>query len=209
MLRRGCLFALLGIFAALGIIGGGVDIAARHYATSRIESRIRASVPEAQGVHAHILGWPFLKVGVTGHVDEIGARISRVVERGLVFSNVGVDLHGVKIKTGPLFNGKVVVESIQRGTFTASVLASDLGAVLGTPVTIVGNAFSAHGATVNFSVDMGNRRLVITVAGIPTQTLPLPGVNLLPCAPAVTFAHQAVTLSCTFDHVPTALTNVA
>ena len=39
-------------------------------------------------------------------------------------------------------------------------------------------------------------------------SFPLPDTSLLPCLPTVAFAHQAILLSCTFDHVPRAFTDL-
>jgi hypothetical protein len=209
MLRRGCLVAIFGIVVGLGMVGGGVDIAARHYSTSRIEDRIRAVAPNASGVHAWIRGWPFLKVVINGNVDEIGARINRVQEKGITFSDFNVDVHGVHVQTGALLNGKVVVESIKTGTVSVSILASDLTAALGVPVSVSATGFLAKGSLIHVSVNSAARTIAVAGVGIPAVAFPLPGTDLLPCTPVIAFTNQAVTLSCTFDHVPSALTNVS
>lgn len=207
MIRRGCLFALLGIFGGLGMLFEAADIGARHYATTKIEQRIRLSVPEAQGVKAHIHGWPFLKVGVNGRVDDVGANITRVVEKGLSFTQVTIELHGLKIDQAKLVSeNKVVVQSIRTGTMTASITAGDLGSALGLPLTASGTGFTLRGAPVRTTINAATRAIQISAAGMASVSLPLPGPNLLPCVPTIAYKGDTVVLSCTFKQVPSAFT---
>src|SRR5580704_7726572 len=94
---RGCLVGLLGVVVALGLVAFGADIAARHYTTTKVEERISKSVPGATGVHAWIHSWPFLKVGVDGHVDDIGATIASLNVADLQFTSIRVELKGVRV----------------------------------------------------------------------------------------------------------------
>src|SRR5580658_6230306 len=110
---RGCLVGVLGVAVALGGLGGGADIAARHYTTTKLEQRISASVPTAKGVHAWIHGWPFLQVAVNGNVDDIGATIATLEVASLEFVSIRVELSGVRISTSDLLSDhKVVVTGI-------------------------------------------------------------------------------------------------
>jgi hypothetical protein len=205
MIRRGCLFALLGILGGLSLLFEGADVAARHYATTKIEEHIRASAPEAQGVRARIRGWPFLKILVNGHVDVMGAHITRVVERGLAFTDVDLELHGIKIDQAKLISeNRVAVQSIRTGTVTASITAGDLTSAVGVPLTITSSGVALRGAPVRVAINAAARTLVVSPAGLAALSLPLPGANLLPCVPAVAYAADRVTLSCTFTHVPSA-----
>ena len=207
---RGCLRVVIIVVLGLGIVGDVGDVVARHWATSKIEQRIRAVAPDAQGVHAHIRSWPFVKVAVTGHVDEMGARIDQVTVQGLTFSNTDVEIHGLKVKQQQLVaHGKVVVEHISSGTVVTSITASSLSKVLGVPVTVGSSGFLVAGLPVTVSIRSSTRTVVITATGASATTVPLPALSLLPCTPTVAFAHQAATLSCSFTQVPSAFTSLA
>jgi hypothetical protein len=207
MIRRGCLLGLLGVVVGLGLIGEGVDVGARHFATSRIVQRIRSSAPEAHGVRARILGWPFLQVVVNGHVSEIGAHADTVVERGLTFRNVDVVLHGIKIDQGKLISqGKVTVKSISSGLVTASIAAGDLSSALGLPISAGSGGFLLRGTPVRVTIDGAARVVDVSAAGLAPVSLPLPGPNLLPCVPTVSYSGDTALLSCAFTRVPSAFT---
>ena len=212
MLGKGCLFGILGVLVALGLIGNVADVGARHYATSRIEAQIQTSVPGAHGVHGRIHSWPFLKVAVNGHVDEIGAHLDRVIVAPMVFSDVDVDVKGLRIDAQRLLSsGKLTVTHIAQGTIQLSVLDTDVSAALGVPVTIGSGQMTALGGAVRatLAVDTASRQLVIDVPRVRRFAFALPGVKLLPCLPAVALVPGRVTLSCQFDHIPDALTSVA
>ncbi len=203
MIAKGCLFAVLGVLAGLGAIGTAADLGARHLATSPIEQRIRQQVPEASGVHARILGWPFLKVAVNGHVDEIDVRVDRVTEHPLVFSDVAVVLRAVRISQGDLVtNARVDVTRIGTGTVSLTVTESALLQALGLPALPAGAM-----ALANFRVDGASRSLVVTAAGHSAK-LALPKPSILPCLPAVSEPAGALILSCTFTTVPSAFTSL-
>jgi hypothetical protein len=208
---KGCLRLVIGLAMGLALLGQVVDVIARRYATSKIEQRIQVVVPDAHGVHAHIRSWPFLKVLITGHVDEMGARIDRVTtSTPLTFTNVTVELHGIRVEVQPLLtHGKVVVDRIASGTVSASINVTDLSRALGIPVTIGSGAFLVRGLPISMSVNGTSRRLSISAAGVTAASFPLPNADLLPCVPSVAFSRQVVTLSCTFNHVPAALTSLA
>ncbi|MHB8467574.1 MAG: LmeA family phospholipid-binding protein [Acidimicrobiales bacterium] len=206
---RGCLRAMLILVVGLGVLGNIGDVAARHWATSKVEQRVRAVVPNAQGVHAHIRSWPFLKVVVTGRIDEMGGRIDRVTVNRLAFSDVEVEIHGLKVEVSPLIShGKVVVDHINSGSVSVSITAADLGKALGLPVSAGAAAFAVNGVPIAVSVRTSSRQVVIAGAGAVFTYL-LPDASLLPCLPSATFAHGVVTLSCVFDHVPSAFTDLA
>lgn len=204
MLAKGCLFGLLGVLAGLAAIGAAADIGARHFATSKIEQRIRQQVPEASGVHARILGWPFLKVAANGDVDEIAVRVDQMAERPLVFSDVAVDLRSVHISQSNLVtNARVDVTHIGRGTISLVVTEASLLRALGLPPLPAGAMSQAA-----FRIDAGSRSIVVTAAGHAVK-LALPGANILPCLPTMSQPGNELVLSCTFTSVPSAFTSLS
>jgi hypothetical protein len=190
---------VLGVAAGLALLGEAADVGARHLATSKIEQRVGQVVPEASGVHAWIHSFPFLKVAVDGHVDEIGIRAARVVEKPLVFTDVAVDLRGVRVSVSQLATAaQVDVTHVDHGTISLTVTEADLERA------IPGATGAVTGATV--SVNPATRRLVVAVPGAAAVTLPLPKADLLPCTPQVTQAGDRITLACEFTQVPSAFT---
>lgn len=195
---RGCLGGLLGVVVGLALLGEAVDVGARHVATSKLEERVSQAVPEASGVHAWIRSFPFLKVAFDGDIDEIGVRAARVVEKPLVFTNVSVDLRGVRVSVTDLAtSAQVNVTEIKQGTVELTVTESSLEQALPPAVAAL-----APRATI--SVNAATRQLVISVAGIAAVDLPLPKVDLLPCTPTVTQVPGGITLGCQFTQVPSA-----
>jgi len=208
-LLRWWLFGSLGVLVALYLVA---DVAARRYATTQMEKRISAAVPEAQGVHGRIRSFPFLiKLVANGSVGEVGARLDRVVSGVLIFVDLDVDLRGVVLDKSELINHrKVRVTRIDRGTVTVDVTAADLSRALGRQVSIdpsgvfVGGA-AAGAQRVAVSVGSG-RQFVLTVGGAVVRAT-LPSDKVLPCLPGVQFAPGRVQLSCTFTEIPPALSS--
>jgi DUF2993 family protein len=207
---RGCAVGVLGVIAGLAVLGGAGDVGARHLATSKIEQRVRQRVPEASRVHARIHSWPFLKVAVNGDIDELGVTATRVVERPLVFTDVDVDLRGVRLSvTDLLTSGSANVTHIRRGTVALSVTEPNLVQAI---VAQVPAAKALLGSVpllgrVTVTVDAAHRTLVVAAPGLPSLTLPLPGTNILPCTPTVQRLPDRVRLACTFNRVPDAFTS--
>ena len=204
------MLGVLGALVGLALVATLIDAGARHYATSRVEDRIRVAAPESRGVKARIHSWPFLQVAVNGQIDEIGAHVAQLVEKPLVFSNVDVDMRGVRVDQSRLAaEGRLVVTHINSGNVTLSVMAADLAAAAGVPVAVAEAASWVASARVRISVDAAKRQLVFDVAGLKRFSFGLPGVNVLPCVPTVTVTGPAVVLACSFTRVPDALTAAA
>jgi len=201
---------LFGALVGLALVATLVDAGARHYATSRVAARVRTAAPESRGVTARIHSWPFLKMAVNGHIDEVGAHVVQLVEKPLVFSNVDVDLRGVRVDQGTLASeGRLVISHIDAGNVTMTVTAGDLAAAAGVPVALAGAAAGVASRTVRVRVDAAKRQLVVDLLGVKSFVFALPGINLLPCIPAVAMGVARLTLSCSFTGVPSAFAAVA
>jgi len=204
---RGCLVGLLGVVVGLCFIGEAADVTARHVATSKIESRIRDAVPGASGVSVSIHSWPFLKVGVDGHVDDIAAHVNRVEEESVTFTDVVVELRGVRVSvTDLLTDFRVDVTSIASGDVSLVITDADLTQALHLPSLAALPA--ADAAAVAVSVDAATRQLVVGVPHVAAVHLSLPTAAILPCVPLVARESDAFSLSCAFDRVPEAFTSL-
>lgn len=205
---RGCLVGLLGVVVGLGFVGEAADVTARHVATTKIESRIRQAVPGATGVRVSIRSWPFLKVGVDGHVDDIAAHISRVDEDSLTFNDVAVELRGVRVSvTDLLTDARVDVTSISSGDVSLTITDADLAHAVRLP----GGAFPTADqvAALVVTVDAPKRELVVGLPGVALVPVSLPSAAILPCVPLIAREQGEFSLSCAFDHVPAAFTSLS
>jgi hypothetical protein len=203
---RGCLVGLLGVVVGLGVVGEVADVTARHVATSKIESRIRQAVPGASDVSVTIRSWPFLKVGVDGRVDDIAAHVGRVEEESVTFTDVVVELRGVRVSVTDLLTDlRVDVTSIASGDVSLVITDADLAQALHLPAAA---ATAANVAAVSVTVDAANRQLVVGLPHLAAVRVALPNAAILPCIPLVARESDAFSLSCAFDHVPAAFTSL-
>ena len=211
MRGRGCLIGLTGVVVGLALIGDAADAAARHYVTTKVVERISASVPGASGVSARIHSFPFLKAAVGGSVDEIGAHVNLLVIQSLDFTDIDVDLRGVRISVGDLVNGRLNVTRITRGTIVLSVTDASLvqAIVRSVPAAAAeASLIQSELPRLRITVNPATRQLVIALPGLARVDLGLPEANLLPCVPQVTSGATRMTLTCQFDHVPTAFSTL-
>jgi len=191
---RGCLIGFLGVVVGLGAVGDAADIGARHLATSKVEQRVRQVVPHTSGVHGRIESFPFLRVGLNGHIDEIGVHIDRLTTAPVVYTHVVIDLKGARVSIGNMVTLRVNVTEIAHGTATFTLAASDLAAAA--------PSVSATDATA--AVDGLHRRLVLDASSAHPVVLPLPPLSIVPCIPRVSVGPNGLTLGCSFTTVPTA-----
>ena len=191
---RGCLFGVLGVVVGLAAVGDAADIGARHLATSKVEDRVRQVVPHTSGVHGRIVSFPFLRVGLNGHIDEVGVRIDRLTTAPVVYTDVVVDLKGARVSIGNMVTLRVNVTEIAHGTVTFTLAAGDLAAA----------APSVSATTATAAVDGLHRRLVLDASSAHPVVLPLPPTSIVPCIPGVSPGPGGFTLGCSFTTVPTA-----
>ncbi len=198
MILRGCLFGVLGVVAGLAVVADVADVGARHLATGKVEQRIHQVVPQATGIHGRIRSWPFLEVGINGHVDDISARVDRLTVGPVVYTNLMIDLHGARVSIGSMVTSlRLYVTRVQRGTVSFTLADSVLARV----------APDVPPAQLQVSVDAKRRvLLVVGGAGAPVS-VPLPGTTLVPCVPGVAPGPDGVTLGCSFTTVPGAFTS--
>jgi hypothetical protein len=198
VILRGCLIGALGVVAGFAVVADVADVASRHLATSKVEQHIRQVVPHATGVHGRIRSFPFLDVAVNGHVGEIAARIDHLGVAPVVYTDVVIDLHGVRVaKSSMVTSLRVDVTRIQRGTVTFVLPSSDLQ-----------RAVPAVAPTqLRVSVDGLHRRLVLAPPTGSPVTVALPPTSVVPCVPGVAAGPDGLTLGCSFTVAPGAFTS--
>jgi hypothetical protein len=208
----GCLGTLVPVVAVVaGLLVAG-DIGARRYATGQLSDRVSAGVPDASGVHARIHSFPFVGRVLLGRsIDDVGVHIDRLTgRRGVVFSDLDVDLRGVTVDRHALVNQrKVKLARIKRGTVTFALTQQAISDALGRPTEVSSGGVlvtGLGGRQVRGTVTVApNRGLVLSIVPLPPLGVPLPTLRVLPCLPSVTLAAGRVDFSCTFTTVPAAL----
>ena len=198
MILRGCLFGALGVVVGLGVVGDAADIGARHLATSKIEQHLRQVVPHTTGVHGRIRSFPFLDVGLNGHITEIGARVDRLSVAPAVYSDLVIDLHAARVSIGNMVTSlRLNVTRIERGTVSFTFAAADLQRVVPSSVAA---------SQLRVSVDAAHRTLVLAPPAGAAVRVPLPPLSIVPCTPGVAPGPDGLTLGCSFTTVPVAFT---
>ena len=194
---RGCLVGLLGVAVGFAVVGDVADVGARHLATSKVEQRVRQVVPHTTGVHGRIESFPFLRVGLNGHIDEIGVRVDKLTSARVVYSHIVVDLKGARVSIGNMVTLRVNVTEITQGTVSFTLASSDLAAAA--------PSVAASGAPpTTAAVDGPLRLLVLDPSSAHPVVLPLPPASLVPCVPGVAPGPAGLTFGCSFTTVPTA-----
>jgi hypothetical protein len=200
VILRGCLFGTLGVVVGLAVVGDVADIGARHLATSKVEQHIRQVVPHATGVHGRIRSFPFLDVGLNGHIGELGAHIDQLSVAPVTYSDLVIDLRGARVSIGSMVTSlRVNVTQITRGTVTFTLSADELHKAVPT----------VSPTQLRVSVDAVHRKLVLERPSGSPVTVSLPPTSLVPCIPGVAPGPDGLTLGCSFTAPPSAFTTAS
>ncbi len=185
---------------------------ARSWAEGQIENRARAELPPAASVSAHIRAFPFVPaLLLAGKVSETAGHFRNVRAGGLTFSDVDVELHGVRINRGKLLHERAVeLVDVDEGTVTVDIVVAQLGKAVGLGVVAANGQLKVTvagvSATANLSVH--DNALVVDVAGV-VKRIPIPQTRLVPCATSASVLAGRVRLSCTIHDVPPGLLGAA
>lgn len=203
----------LGVLAALGV---AVDVGAKSYAQSELESRARAE--GAASASADIDSFPFVgKLLAAGAAGDITLSMRDVATENVTFSTVVLALSDVKLDKGKLFSRKVEITDIDKGTITVGFDAAALGKRLGMPVEIDDGTVSVTvagrvvAATPSVTAE-GSIRLTATAGapGAPSLNVPIPQTRLVSCRVSrVKVDDGVLEASCDINEVPPALLRAA
>ena len=196
----------------LAVLLGGlfvVDVTARAYAESRLQSEInRRSRGEVQ-VHANIDSFPFLgRIAVQQEVREVELTSPDIKSGPLIVENVRLVLDDVQIDRNALLKDqKVVVESVTTGRAEADITEESLSAALGTQVHIAAGKVTADvvGRTVTADLAVRGNELTVRIPGLLLPPLVLPGSDLLPCLGDAQVGDGRIHFSCEVHGIPPAV----
>lgn len=196
------------------VVLGAVDVMAKSWAESQIESRARNEGGAEASASASIHSFPFLgRLLLTGSAGDVDLRMHDVAAQQLKFSTVGIDLVDVRLDRNKLFSGDAELRSIDKGTITVGFSAEDLSEQLKVPVTIDDGKISVtvRGATaVATPVATAEGSVRLQVQGLPAFNVPIPQTRLVSCPVAkVEVDDGELRASCTVEEIPPALLRVA
>jgi hypothetical protein len=201
---------LITLLLVLAVIAGAfaiVDHVAKDRAQSDIASRIEASSP---GSHAtvRITSFPFLgRLGVSGHVPELQARVTDVKAGNITFSSIRLTVDDLDVNRDDLFKGKVKPISIRRGHVVAAISQAAVDSLVHLPLVLQAGRVSAAGVSVPVHLKVTGGSVSFSAAGLPSLSITIPVLDVLPCVGSARVVKGAVHLSCRFRKLPSLLTN--
>ncbi len=185
------------ILAIAGILVG--DAVAVHATETTIQNRIEARVP-GSSADVNITSQPYLvKLAASGTVDHLHAHVTNVAEPAVTFHTVDVDVHGIQVNRGDLFSGQVHLDRISTATVTATLTPNELLPLIGASALRELQAVPS-GTTATVQASSGGIEVAVRSVGFR-----IPFDPLVSCAGSATYAGGNVTLSCTTDTLPPAL----
>jgi hypothetical protein len=192
----------------LAVIAGALAILdhfAKDRAQSAIASRIEASSPGSHATVA-ITSFPFLgRLAVSGHVPELRAEVTDVKAGDITFSSIHLTVDNLTVSRDDLFSGKVKATSIQRGRVVADISQAAVDSIVHMPLVLGPGRVSVDGVDVPVTLTVSGGRIGFTASGLPSLSIPIPVLDVLPCVGSGRVVSGAVDLSCRFRSLPPVL----
>lgn len=202
----------MGLVVVLALLAGVlsvVDVLVRDGVQSAIADRIEARSP---GSHAtvRISSFPFTgRLAVSGRVPGLSARVTDVTEGDIRFTDIDLDVHDLDVDRGDLTHGEVKPTSIRSGHVVADISQDSIRSLAHLPLTLGDGTVGADGVTVHVQVTLAGGGVVVGLGdGLPTFTVPVPELDILPCVGSARVVPHALQLSCTFTTLPGLLAGV-
>lgn len=205
---------LVVVLLVLGLIVGGLayaDLRLRSLAEAHAEQELTKALPQAQGVHVQLDGFPFtLGVLLHGQVEALHVRLDVVKEAGLEARDLTLDVETISLDEAALLDEqRLVVTDIGRATVQGLVSDEAVSKVVGQTVRFspgkARGVFKGREIEVQASVKGRVIRLSTGIPGVPAVTFPLPPGDVLPCQPELELLERTIRLSCTIDELPAGL----
>lgn len=202
------------VLVVLAVVALVADVVVKRRAETELAAQVTKRAAGTTGVRAKISSFPFVgRLAVSGQVPKIVVSAESSATGALPLANIRVEVEDVKLDTGAAVDGRVVVQSIGRGSVQADVDQDEINRrlPLGYRVQLlVGKAVVTGPASIRAElVSTSSGALALRVAGKSLIELPFPTTTLLPCRPTATFVSGAARLTCTFTGVPKLLLDLA
>ncbi len=202
---------LIVVLVILGAIVGGLayaDLHARTLAEEHAQANITRQLPQAQGVHVTLDGFPFtLGVLMNGEVEALHVDVDAVEEQGLRATELSLTVETISLDTDALLDEqRLVVTDIGRATAQGFVSDDAVTKVVGHEVQFSpGKARGEYqGQVIEATASIKGRLVLLSsnLEGVPPLIFPLPSSELLPCSPEVELLEGKLRLSCSVDEIP-------
>ncbi len=189
----------------LAIIIGGLsiaDVVVKDSVQSAVASRIESRSP---GSHAsvRISSFPFVgRLAVSGDVPKLVADVTNVDAGAITFSSVRLTITDLKVDRGQLYHGRVKPISIQRGRVVASIAQSSVDSAVHLPLVLRPGRVRTGPISVPARLTVSGDRIGFSAAGLPSLSIVIPVLDILPCVGSARIVTGAVRLSCRFRALP-------
>jgi hypothetical protein len=201
---------LITLLIVLAVIAVGLDVLdnlAKDRAESTIASRIEASSP---GSHAtvRITSFPFLgRLAVSGHVPKMQADVTDVKSGDITFASIRLTIDNLRVDRNDLFSGKVKPLSIARGRVFADVSQASVDSIVHLPLVLQAGHVSSEGVSVPVHLTVSGGSIGFAASGLPSLSIKIPVLDVLPCVGAAQVVKGAVHVSCRFRKLPPLLSD--
>ena len=203
------LISLAVVLAVLLGLLSIADVVIRHHVEGRIAARVEQRDP---GSHASatISSFPFVgRLAVSGTIPEIRVDATGVTAGPLVFSRVELDLSDLRIRRSALLHGHVELVGLRRGVVTADISQGSVDHLTGLPITFGPGTVGAGGLELPVQLSIHGSAVTIGFASLPSVTVTIPPLNLLPCVGGAAVVPGALQVSCTVTSLPSALAHAS
>ncbi len=197
---------LLGLLVVLAVLFGIfsiIDVVVRLGVQGAIADRIESRSP---GSHADvkISSFPFLgHLALSGTVPSMDADVTDVTDGDLHFSRIDLHVTDLEVERGQLDDGTVQPVSIERGRVVAYLSQSSVDALAHVPLRLGNGTVELDGVTAPVTLTVTDGAVVVTVAqGLPSFSVPVPDLDILPCVGAARVVPGSLHVSCRFTTLP-------
>jgi hypothetical protein len=196
---------LVVVVAVVVAVLAVADVLVRRTVERDIASHIEARVP-GTSAQVQITSFPFVgRIATSGSVPTLDAEITGLKVGPFPVDTVDIAVHDLKVSRRDLLQGKVVLQSVRTATVTGVITQQSVDTGSGLPVTLGNGTVGLGGIQVPARISVRSDDLTVSVAPLPTLTVPLLPAALLPCTATATISAGRITLACTTSTIPPAL----
>jgi hypothetical protein len=199
---------LIGVLVVVAIIVGGLalgDIWVRHRVQTVLASHIQSEFPGSRAA-VDITSFPFVgRLAVSGTVPKLTADVTGVQAGGFTFATIDVVVDDLKVDTSKLTSRRLVLQSISSGSVTADVTQASIDQQTKVPITLGSGTVELAGYSIRPTLSVSGTQVTISVAPLPSVTISIPVLSILPCVGAAVIVPGALRLSCSLTALPPVL----
>ncbi|MGH9247819.1 MAG: LmeA family phospholipid-binding protein [Acidimicrobiales bacterium] len=200
---------LLVVVLIVAVIFVALDLVARVFVEGQVEASAERELERVAAVDAGVGSFLFLPFLLArGEVSRFSLRLSDVVDQQIELAELDIDVRGIELDRGSLFDeSRVRITGVDEVTMTAVIDESSIGRFvepLGATLELEPGRVrvSALGRTAEADVRFEGRSLVIGAGPIGEVSIPLPSTEVMPCEFEARVADGQVEMTCTGDELP-------